>query len=145
MDIRCHLVTSFYVLTMSARMRVWSSAEVGTLAGKMSFFFFQAEDGIRDIGVTGGSDVCSSDLVVLARVRRRRAGSRVPQPGRRRHRPPARRCAGHLRRDAGRRQHEAGPLAGTAGRRAGLGDRKSVAEGKSVDLGGRRIITKKNT
>src|SRR3712207_2363908 len=26
------------------------------------FFFFQAEDGIRDIGVTGGSDVCSSDL-----------------------------------------------------------------------------------
>src|SRR3712207_1098001 len=66
MDIRCHLVTSFYVLTMSARMRVWSSAEVGTLAGKMSFFFFQAEDGIRDIGVTGGSDVCSSDLLVLA-------------------------------------------------------------------------------
>src|SRR3712207_7558950 len=28
------------------------------------FFFFQAEDGIRDIGVTGGSDVCSSDLKV---------------------------------------------------------------------------------
>src|SRR5438445_6581110 len=26
------------------------------------FFFFQAEDGIRDIGVTG-SDVCSSDLI----------------------------------------------------------------------------------
>src|SRR3712207_6724624 len=26
------------------------------------FFFFQAEDGIRDIGVTGVSDVCSSDL-----------------------------------------------------------------------------------
>src|SRR3712207_2752931 len=25
-------------------------------------FFFQAEDGIRDIGVTGVSDVCSSDL-----------------------------------------------------------------------------------
>src|SRR3712207_7734333 len=28
-------------------------------------FFFQAEDGIRDIGVTGGSDVCSSDLEAL--------------------------------------------------------------------------------
>src|SRR6266496_420722 len=28
------------------------------------FFFFQAEDGIRDLYVTGGSDVCSSDLVV---------------------------------------------------------------------------------
>src|SRR3712207_5816408 len=27
------------------------------------FFFFQAEDGIRDIGVTGSSDVCSSDLL----------------------------------------------------------------------------------
>src|SRR6266496_6086625 len=26
------------------------------------FFFFQAEDGIRDLYVTGGSDVCSSDL-----------------------------------------------------------------------------------
>src|SRR3712207_7895624 len=28
------------------------------------FFFFQAEDGIRDIGVTGSSDVCSSDLIL---------------------------------------------------------------------------------
>src|SRR3712207_7457944 len=26
------------------------------------FFFFQAEDGIRDIGVTGVQNVCSSDL-----------------------------------------------------------------------------------
>src|SRR5205809_3000855 len=26
------------------------------------FFFFQAEDGIRDVAVTGVSDVCSSDL-----------------------------------------------------------------------------------
>src|SRR3712207_4407023 len=32
------------------------------------FFFFQAEDGIRDIGVTGVSDVCSSDLVTDAFV-----------------------------------------------------------------------------
>src|SRR5258707_3025609 len=30
----------------------------------MVFFFFQAEDGIRDIGVTWSSDVCSSDLYV---------------------------------------------------------------------------------
>src|SRR5947209_15762434 len=29
-------------------------------------FFFQAEDGIRDIGVTWSSDVCSSDLTTLA-------------------------------------------------------------------------------
>ena len=27
------------------------------------FFFFQAEDGIRDWSVTGSSDVCSSDLL----------------------------------------------------------------------------------
>ena len=32
------------------------------LGVKMCVFFFQAEDGIRDIGVTGSSDVCSSDL-----------------------------------------------------------------------------------
>src|SRR5271165_6606427 len=36
------------------------------------FFFFQAEDGIRDFHVTGSSDVCSSDL--MARVDRNRAG-----------------------------------------------------------------------
>src|SRR5256885_3151952 len=29
------------------------------------FFFFQAEDGIRDYKVTGVSDVCSSDLAPL--------------------------------------------------------------------------------
>src|SRR2546422_3598593 len=29
------------------------------------FFFFQAEDGIRDVAVTGSSDVCSSDLFFL--------------------------------------------------------------------------------
>src|SRR3712207_7684650 len=32
------------------------------------FFFFKAEDGIRDIGVTGVSDVCSSDLQRVARI-----------------------------------------------------------------------------
>src|SRR5256886_4147448 len=31
------------------------------------FFFFQAEDGIRDLTVTGVSDVCSSDLTALTR------------------------------------------------------------------------------
>src|SRR5258707_9229928 len=32
------------------------------------FFFFQAEDGIRDIGVTGVQTVCSSDLNNPARM-----------------------------------------------------------------------------
>src|SRR3712207_3979351 len=34
-------------------------------------FFFQAEDGIRDIGVTGVQDVCSSDLNAVLQPRRR--------------------------------------------------------------------------
>src|ERR1041385_7174457 len=29
----------------------------------LAFFFFQAENGIRDVAVTGSSGVCSSDLV----------------------------------------------------------------------------------
>src|SRR5437763_12310543 len=53
----------------SASLR-WSSGawscRGGSLFGgwRRSFFFFQAEDGIRDTSVTG-SDVCSSDLAVL--------------------------------------------------------------------------------
>src|SRR6266576_2683469 len=34
------------------------------LAWSKIFFFFQAEDGIRDLYVTWSSDVCSSDLAV---------------------------------------------------------------------------------
>src|SRR6267378_6916425 len=34
------------------------------------FFFFQAEDGIRDLYVTGVPDVCSSDLASSALARR---------------------------------------------------------------------------
>src|SRR5215203_7389118 len=40
------------------------------------YFFFQAEDGIRDIGVTGSSDVCSSDLTDVERDPRLLAGDR---------------------------------------------------------------------
>src|SRR2546426_3808640 len=36
----------------------------------MFFFFFQAEDGIRDYKVTGSSDVCSSDLAYRPRLSR---------------------------------------------------------------------------
>src|SRR5262249_59682830 len=36
------------------------------LASSSFFFFFQAEDGIRDWSVTGVPDVCSSDLVTRA-------------------------------------------------------------------------------
>src|SRR6266436_1630635 len=46
----------------------------------MFFFFFQAEDGIRDVAVTWSSDVCSSDL------RHQRAVHRL-EAARARHRP----------------------------------------------------------
>src|SRR5204863_5839953 len=43
-----------------AKLFVLSSSSCGTTS--FAFFFFQAEDGIRDLYVTGVSDVCSSDL-----------------------------------------------------------------------------------
>src|SRR5206468_5963805 len=46
--------------------------------GSPSVFFFQAEDGIRDLIVTWSSDVCSSDLVqkVLRERRKKRLNRR---------------------------------------------------------------------
>src|SRR5216683_4185588 len=73
------------------------------------FFFFQAEDGIRDLIVTG---VQTCALPIYEPMRR------PPPRPHRLIRPPS----------AARRAH---------------GDRKSVVWGKSVDLGGRRIIKKK--
>src|SRR5882757_11167162 len=66
------------------------------------FFFFQAEDGIRDIGVTG-VQTCALPISCW---------------------PGAAWSAWSTRAGCAR-------------------DRKSVVEGKSVDLGGRRIIKKK--
>src|SRR5437763_16372460 len=43
------------------------------------FFFFQAEDGIRDTSVTGVSDVCSSDLAEPHGLQR--GGVRGPRLG----------------------------------------------------------------
>src|SRR5256885_16622724 len=85
------------------------------------FFFFQAEDGIRDYKVTG-VQTCALPISSLARRRAAPAGS-AGGAGRR-----ARRTRAQLR------ERRARP---------GEGDRKSVEEGKSVDLGGRRIIKKK--
>src|SRR6267378_5229086 len=43
-----------------------STASVFVLSSKLTcFFFFQAEDGIRDLYVTWSSDVCSSDLFIV--------------------------------------------------------------------------------
>src|SRR5215510_16147978 len=79
------------------------------------FFFFQAEDGIRDGHVTG-VQTCA---LPIWRMRSRGARARVSQRSRRQGVP---RCI-----------------------RAAARDRKSVVEGKSVDLGGGRIIKKKKS
>src|SRR3712207_8768591 len=101
-------------------------------------FFFQAEDGIRDIGVTG-VQTCALPILKLsthpfshglpgamvavlaptAVIQSRTASATNSGP------LPERMCPG-----TPRRMNRSG--------------RKSVVEGKSVDLGGRRIIKKKN-
>src|SRR3712207_9092768 len=68
------------------------------------------------------SDVCSSDLTGGAGPGWRTRARRLP-------RRPADRCIGTIHRQVYGRTTRA--------------DRKSVVEGKSVDLGGRRIIKKK--
>src|SRR3712207_7311353 len=88
-------------------------------------FFFQAEDGIRDIGVTG---VQTCALPILQGFNALSAGvimgfMIVP-------------TIASVSEDA----MSAVPA---ALREGAFGDRKSVVWGKSVDLGGRRIIKKK--
>src|SRR5256886_8186171 len=98
------------------------------------FFFFQAEDGIRDLTVTGvqtcALPIC--DGVPVAVADRCRARGR-PRPvagvdGR-----PQAAVSGDL----------GGAAAGGGAGRGGRRGRKSGGEGKRVDLGGRRIIKKK--
>src|SRR2546428_10811157 len=78
------------------------------------FFFFQAEDGIRDLIVTG---VQTCALPISS------AASSPSDAG----------AGGAGLADSGRARAPS----------ASSGDRKSGVEGKSVDLGGRRIIKKK--
>src|SRR5258706_10483264 len=85
--------------------------------GVILFFFFQAEDGIRDWSVTG-VQTCALPISAVVRAVRGLAllcSLRLPRLWRR----------------------------WVAAIRPQRGDRKSVVEGKSVDLGGRRIIKKK--
>src|SRR2546430_4034307 len=106
----------------------------GHLSMMLLDFFFQAEDGIRDLTVTG-VQTCALPIWLRAPAgqrghcpsrppaRRRRSSRGAPAAGAPRARPRVPRRAGVPR------------LAGSAGR-----EPKSVVEGKSVDLGGRRII-----
>src|SRR3546814_10936636 len=107
------------------------------LVYKLSFCFFKQKTAYEMRISDWSSDVCSSDL---AHAAGHRAHASV-LPGRRAAPVLAARrrgrTAAHLR---------GGPLRGRVA--APPGDRKSVVEGKSVsvrvDLGGRRIIKKKN-
>src|SRR6202049_4270702 len=78
-----------------------------SLNGSTRIVFFQAEDGIRDISVTGVQTCALPILIGLA--------------------------------DAERAEQWIAEAVAQGAR-----DRKSVVEGKSVDLGGRRIIKKKD-
>src|SRR5256885_14430691 len=89
------------------------------------FFFFQAEDGIRDYKVTG-VQTCALPITP------RRSGS------------PNRHWAGSCRSPRARRRAPRDSRYAPAPDRSPRGsDRKSVVEGKRVDLGGGRIIKKK--
>src|SRR3712207_9163691 len=94
---------------------------------KLYFFFFQAEDGIRDIGVTGVQTwlfrsaplVDPVQLVGEVRLQVRQGPPGVVQLGVQRAQLPQRRAA------------QAG------------GERERGAWGESGDIGGRRVIKKK--
>src|SRR2546430_5783017 len=100
-------------------------------------FFFQAEDGIRDLTVTG---VQTCALPISCRTRRRRSrGSASPLDG------FATGTAGPLPALAGALvgRLEPGLDEGVVQELLGLERSEERRVGKSVDLGGRRIIKKK--
>src|SRR5688500_20298457 len=91
------------------------------------FFFFQAEDGIRDYKVTG-VQTCALPISLPSSRSRRPSGRRSPRPrGRRRPRPSGSRRA-----------------RGGASSRPPCAPRSEERRvGKSVELGGRRVNKKK--
>src|SRR3712207_7440983 len=100
------------------------------------FFFFQAEDGIRDIGVTG-VQTCALPISVGGSAITRHPWVIAVAACDTRGRPMP---MSNLGSAVGR----GGLMApGEAITSLSAEDRKSVVQGKSVDLGGRRIIKKK--
>src|SRR5262249_60030165 len=97
-------------------------------------FFFQAEDGIRDWSVTG---VQTCALPISAWLLALLVGERDIE----REQPSGRRVDGHRRVHRSERDvvEQRAHVAEMRDRHADL-DRKSVVKGKSVDLGGRRVI-----
>src|SRR3712207_7571042 len=91
-------------------------------------FFFQAEDGIRDIGVTGVQTCALPISTRWSRTTGRTWRSATPT------------ASSTATWTSSCARSSCGGLTEAEGRHE---DRKSVVEGKSVDLGGRRIIKKK--
>src|SRR5437016_8097253 len=59
---------SLCIFRRRAALLRFSRSLLYIFSSSLFFFFFQAEDGIRDWSVTWSSDVCSSDLLVLVLV-----------------------------------------------------------------------------
>src|SRR3712207_9433196 len=99
--------------------------------GRLYIFFFQAEDGIRDIGVTG---VQTCALPIFQRSEPAPAISEVA--------PQAIEVMAIRFATSGRLEDRSRAMSIRKGARVVplQEDRKSVVQGKSADLGGRRII-----
>src|SRR5256885_13095025 len=116
---------------------IWRLQDMRRLGATEWFFFFQAEDGIRDYKVTG-VQTCALPIFAVAQAGHIGGQAAVAEDGEE-----------TADRDGDAAQERGGSL-GIHGLllargpcRADRRDRKSVVEGKRVDLGGRRIIKKK--
>src|SRR3712207_8156921 len=103
---------------------------------RISFFFFQAEDGIRDIGVTG-VQTCALPILQHRGPDALNVGVRLAVD---QAREPVEAVAAHAHRVLRRRLVEPHADRQVERMQARSEERR---EGKSVDLGGRRIIKKK--
>src|SRR5437016_11631135 len=63
---------SLCIFRRRAALLRFSRSLLYIFSSSLFFFFFQAEDGIRDWSVTWSSDVCSSDLPPCGVIRKRR-------------------------------------------------------------------------
>src|SRR5260221_9240211 len=101
-----------------------------------SFFFFQAEDGIRDHCVTG-VQTCALPISGDCSQVWRESAAEKSRSGVAAFTPYLRAVSGSTRLRCSTSARRASRM------RSSALDRKSVVEGKRVDLGGRRIIKKK--
>src|SRR2546429_6595958 len=111
-------------------------AEVGQSIVSGVFFFFQAEDGIRDVAVTG-VQTCALPILEhlgISLAESEHGGVRIPRGD-----------AGEALQLRAIRRRDGGVAVGVVCERHVHGgeDRKRVVLGKRVDLGGGRIIKKK--